>query len=159
MSSPQASYLPSTAAIAGQFYPSGHNVNSDIIQVFNSANQCIWRITAAGTFVGGVQPAPITVSTNSTVTPTNPNVYVAGGPPSGLTITLETLGQTYSAGYPCQEYFVFNQTGIGPVTVVGQTGTINGEASFTLQVGQCANFIFNASVSAPAFTADLQAQA
>ena len=159
MVTPQASYLPSQQAIAGQFYPSSKNPNADIIQVFNSAGQCIWRITAAGTFVSGVQSAPITVDTNSTVTPTNPNVYLSGGPASGLQITLQTSGLTSSSGYPCQNYFVYNESGIGPATITGQTGTINGAASFTLQVGQCASFVFNGSTTAPNFTAALATQA
>jgi hypothetical protein len=152
MAIPQASFLPSTAPSANQFFPTGTvSPNADLLQVFNASGQVVFRICADGTIVQGLQTPAVTVSTNTTLSPTLPNIYVSGGPPSGLTMTL-TSSTTF------QQYFIWNSNGVGPVTVVGSSGTVGGAASYTLPVGRAASFTGNGSTSASNFTAVLRVQ-
>jgi len=153
-------YLPTTENIASKTLPSGKSPQADVFQIWATPTSgtyagqtvCVWRITSEGNCVGGIQALPITVSGNVLVTNANPNVFLAGGPES-LTLTLQTVGQ--ASVY--NNFYIWNQPRANgaAATVVAQTGTINGLASYSIPLGQAVLFQYNGSSN---FTATVENQ-
>lgn len=153
-------YLPSTEPIASRFLPSGKNPNADVLQIWATPTSgtyagqtvCVWRITSEGNNVGGIQQPPITVSANSLVTNANPNIFLAGGP-QALTLTLQTAGQSSVRN----TFYIWNQARANgaAATVVPQSGTINGLASYSIPVGTAVLFMYDGTSN---FTTSIENQ-